>query len=104
MYRGNAPTFITTSLDYLEAMSRNAAVDPSRGRPYSAEAFMLVRRLKVYPPMRRIAESPATCCCARCFASLLLNQARAWVRTLVRFPGFACFHNERLFSCVLRVL
>ena len=57
---------------------------------------MLMRRLKVYPLMRRIAEPPATCYCARCFASLLLNQARAWVRILVRFPGFACLHTDFL--------
>ena len=78
MYRGSAPVFITTKLDYLEALSRNAAVDPSTGRPYSAEASMLMRRMKVYPFMRRIAAPPATCYCARCFASLVLNQARVW--------------------------
>ena len=75
-YRGTAPVFVTTKLADVEDLRDAARVDPRTGKPASAEASMLCRRLKVYeltakigPPSDKIEH------CARCFAQLVLTQA-----------------------------
>ena len=75
LYCGSAPIFVTGKLEDIEALNAHATLDPKTQRPASAEASMLLRRLKVFPFTTRIPKPPRTCPCARCFAKLLLEQA-----------------------------
>ena len=76
LYQGTAPIFVTCKLPDLEWLESLAAVDEKTGRPYDADASMLLRRLKIYRFATRVAK-PA--CkfpfCASCFSKLLLQQA-----------------------------
>ena len=76
LYQGTAPIFVTCKLPDLEWLESLAAVDEKTGRPYDADASMLLRRLKIYRFAKRVAK-PA--CkfpfCASCFSKLLLQQA-----------------------------
>ena len=80
VYRGTAPIFVTTSLDDLQALRE--AAEPRRGAPGSANASMLLRRLKVYeytvsrgPGGRPRAGARKVQFCARCFSRFVLMHA-----------------------------
>ena len=55
-----------------------AAIDARTGRPYDADASMLLRRLKIYRFTQRVRK-PAQRFpfCACCFSRLVLQQGRA---------------------------
>ena len=73
-YRGSAPIFVTTKLADIEKLEEWAADDPQTGVPKSAEASMILRRLKVYRFERRIPKPPPKLpFCGHCFANLVLN-------------------------------
>ena len=74
LYSGSAPIFVTGKLEDLDALQKLSAIDPATGRPASADASMLHRRLKVHSFSQRIQKPPKTRPCAHCFAQLLLNQ------------------------------
>ena len=75
MYRGSAPILVTGKLEDVENLAKHAAIDLATGRPASAEASMLHRRLKVYKYTQRIPKPPSTSYCGRCFAELVLSQS-----------------------------
>jgi hypothetical protein len=77
LYQGDAPIFATTKLDDMEELEKLAADDPVTGKPRDVNASMCFRRLKVYPFRARIAKPPVYVrYCRRCFADLVLGQAR----------------------------
>ena len=77
LYQGDAPIFATTKLDDMERLEKLAADDPVTGKPCDVKASMCFRRLKVYPFRVRIAKPPVYVrYCRRCFADLVLGQAR----------------------------
>ena len=57
-YFGSSPVFATTKLSDVQKLAAHAAVDTFTGRPGSADASMIMRRLKVYPYMTRIGKPP----------------------------------------------
>ena len=68
---------MTTKLDDIERFEKLAADDPATGKPANVNASMCFRRLKVYSFRTKIAKPPAYVkFCPRCFADLILNQAR----------------------------
>ena len=77
LYQGDAPIFATTKLDDIERLEKLAADDPVTGKPCDVNASMCFRRLKVYAFRVRIAKPPVYVrYCRRCFADLVLGQAR----------------------------
>ena len=73
-YQGTAPIIATTKLADIEKLRALAADDPKTGVPKSAEASMIVRRLKVYPFTRRMPKPPLGLKhCGFCFAKLILT-------------------------------
>lgn len=78
LYQGSAPVFVTCKLPDLEWLESMAAVDAKTGRPYDADASMLLRRLRIYRFTKRMSKPPVKFpFCARCFSALVLNQASA---------------------------
>ena len=60
-------------------LEKAAADNPRTGQPTDSDASMLLRRLKIYRFTVRLeapAGQEAVPHCARCFAQLVLNQAR----------------------------
>ena len=74
LYSGSAPIFVTGKLEDVDALEKLSALDPNTGRPASAEASMLHRRLRVYPFSKRIPKPPKTVPCPHCFAEILLSK------------------------------
>ena len=77
LYKGSAPIFVTCKLPDLDWLERMAAVDPNTGRPWDADASMVLRRLKIYRFGVRMPKPPGPRLpfCARCFAQLVLEQS-----------------------------
>jgi len=76
VYKGTAPIFVTTKLSDLEWLEGRGAIDPATGRPFDAEASMLLRRLRVYKYTQRVPAPPRQFVhCQRCFARLVVQQA-----------------------------
>ena len=76
IYKGTAPIFATTKLDFLERLQESAAVDEVTGEPLNTEASMLWRRLKVYTFRHRVPKPDAHIkYCGCCFARLILEQS-----------------------------
>ena len=60
----------------MKWLEKVAAIDPQSGRPYDADASMLLRRLKIYRFDNRIEKPQGKFVhCAPCFARLVLSQA-----------------------------
>ena len=74
-YTGSSPVFVTTKLADMRRLEKWAALDPSTGAPYDADASMILRRCKVYPFTKRIDKpTPGLPYCKRCFAELVVSQ------------------------------
>ena len=72
LYKGSSPIFMTTKLDALESLEAAGRPDPLTGIPASADASMVLRRLKVYKFERRIPRPEQKFSyCACCFARFL---------------------------------
>ena len=75
-YQGSAPILVTTKLSDIKRLQAAAVDDLETGEPSSAEASMIVRRLKVYPFTKRIPKPPAGLCfCGTCFSKAILTGA-----------------------------
>jgi len=81
LYKGSAPIFITTSLDYLVELRAAAQINELTGLPHDGNAAMLLRRLQVYDftvkmpkPARKVK------CCGRCFADLVMSRAQRYAQ------------------------
>ena len=73
MYHGDAPIFITAPEEVLRGMANTGMAGPT------GQWSMLLRRLKLFHFTVPIPEPVhAIEPCARCFASFVLEQARAW--------------------------
>ena len=73
-YRGTAPILATSKLSDIQKLQALAEDDPRTGVPKSAEASMIMRRLKVYPFEHRIPKPPPGIpFCGPCFARLLFK-------------------------------
>ena len=78
IYRGRAPIFITTKLDWLSRLEHAAQINPETGLPWNTDASMLLRRLKVFKFIKRVGKPERTVpFCKHCFATLLFAQAGA---------------------------
>jgi len=76
---GSAPVFIATTLADLDVLEAAAQPSPATGKPFDAEASMLMRRLKIYRSDVRQPKPAATLPrCPRCFAGLVIGQAAAY--------------------------
>lgn len=77
VYQGTAPIFATTKLADMERFEALSEIDPGTGLAKDADAAMLHRRLKVYKFHTRIPKAAGKIkYCPRCFAQLILSQAR----------------------------
>ena len=77
-YKGSAPIFITTKLDWLSRLEHAAQINPETGLPWNTDASMLLRRLKVFKFTTRVGKPERTVpFCKHCFATLLFAQAGA---------------------------
>ena len=75
LYRGTAPIFVTSKADAIEKLRYYASDDPRTGKPWDADASMLVRRLRIYEFNVRMEKPSRTLpFCGHCFAQLVLQQ------------------------------
>ena len=76
-YQGTAPIFATTKYDTILLLERLSMLNPTTGLPHNVKASMCYRRLKVHVYRTRVV-SPGSQIpyCGRCFAGLVLGQAR----------------------------
>ena len=65
---------ILAKLADLKRLEDLAADNPRTGLPWSGDASMIMRRLKVYQYTCRIPKPQGLKYCAHCFAKLLLNE------------------------------
>ena len=73
-YEGTAPIFATTKAADLARLAALAADDPRTGVPWSGEASMIYRRLKIHWFHTRIPKPPPKVpFCGHCFAYMILN-------------------------------
>ena len=83
VYKGTAPVFVTGKLSDITWLENASQIDPGTNKPWSTEAAMLYRRLKVHRFEHRVPKPNETLpYCAHCFSCFVQAQASVWAAHL----------------------